>query len=286
MNQQLAGQLQAIVEESRATAWAIAARDLARGDEILIHADQPFHPASTVKICIMMEAYRQAWEGEISLDSTIEIRNQFRSFADGSPYSLEVEDDSEKELYNCIGQRFSRRELIRRMITWSSNLASNLLLDELHPERVTAFMQALGTQDLKVLRGFEDKLAYRQGMNNAATAGGFLQILTRLARREIVSPEDSDEMIEILSGQQFNEMIPSGLPAGIRVAHKTGWTADYHHDVGIVYPAGAGPWVLCILTKGYEEKDDKEAHAFVGALTRAIYNGWAEGAGSLARGTD
>jgi beta-lactamase class A len=252
----------------------LAARRLSDGEEALIHADQPFHPASTIKICIMMEAYRQANAGKISLDDPITVHNQFRSIADDSSYALDVKDDSETELYNCIGQLFSRRQLIRRMITASSNLASNLLLEELGPQRVTAFMQELGTSELQVLRGFEDKLAYRRGMNSSATARGFLHILTQLARHEVISSEASSEMIDILGEQQFNEMIPAGLPAGVRVAHKTGWAADYHHDVGIVYPPHAPPYVLCVLTKGYEEENDPEAYALVASLSRAVYEEW------------
>ena len=113
-------------------------------------------------------------------------------------------------------------------------------------------------------------------MNSVATARSFLRILIKLARREVVSPENSEEMIDILGQQQFNEMIPAGLPAGTRVAHKTGWTADYHHDVGIVYPPGGGPLVLCILTKGYAEQEETAAHTFVASLAKAAYEGLAE----------
>ncbi len=268
----LADELRQIIARCQASSVGLAARHLGSGTEILIEADQPFHPASTTKICIMMEAYRQARAGEISLEETVPIRNEFHSIADGSLYSLQVEDDSETELYERIEQQFSRRELIRRMITVSSNLASNLLLDELDPRRVTEFMHELGAADLNVLRGFEDKLAYRRGMNSAATARGFMQILTRLARKEVVSSKDSEEMIEILFQQEFNEMIPAGLPAGVKVAHKTGWTADFHHDVGIIYPPMGEPIVLCILTKGYEENEETQANAFVASLAKTVYD--------------
>lgn len=274
MSQLIFQQLEAIISNSRATDVGLAARHLPDGEEFLIHADHPFHPASTVKICIMMEAYRQAHLGAISLDDPLLVRNEFQSLVDGIPYSLREEDDSEKDLYTRIGRPCSRRELIDRMITMSSNLASNLLLEELHPASVTTFMQELGASDLRVLRGFEDNLAYRRGLNNAATAAGFSHVLARLARREIVSGEDSEEMIEILRRQHFNEMIPAGVPRAVHVAHKTGWTADYHHDVGIVYPHGGEPFVLCILTKGYEEKDEAEAHALVAALARTVYDHW------------
>jgi beta-lactamase class A len=268
-------QLQRLIKSSRFTDVGLAARRLSNGEELRIRADQPFHPASTVKVSIMMEAFRQARLGEISLDDPIPIRNKFRSLADGSPYWLDVRDDSESDLYAHIGQQLPRRELIHRMITVSSNLASNLLLEALRPEHVTSFMQQLGTSDLQVLRGFEDKLAYRRGLNNSATAGAFLHVLAKLARREVVSRQDSGEMIEILLQQQFNEMIPANLPAGARVAHKTGWTADYHHDVGIVSPPRGEPFILCILTKGYEEKDEAEAHGLIAALARVVYDAWA-----------
>ncbi len=113
-----------------------------------------------------------------------------------------------------VGASFPVRELVLRMITLSSNLATNLLVARVSARRTTDFMRALGATDLHVLRGVEDKSAYRLGLNNSATARGFMQILTKLAKREVVSPEDSDEMIAILARQQLNEMIPAQLPSG------------------------------------------------------------------------
>ncbi len=80
-------------------------------------------------------------------------------------------------------------------------------------------------------------------------------------------------MIEILSQQQFNEMIPAGLPAGLRIAHKTGWAPDYYHDVGIIYPPAVEPLVICILTRGYGETEEADAHAFVAEMARVLYEG-------------
>jgi beta-lactamase class A len=128
---------------------------------------------------------------------------------------------------------------------------------------------------LIVRRGVEDKLAYRRGISNSATARGLMQALRRLAEHEVVSPQDSDDMIAMLGGQQFNEMIPARLPEGARVAHKTGWVADYFHDAGIVYPPTGKPFVLCILTKGYEEADEAAASEFIAELSQLIYQHWA-----------
>jgi beta-lactamase class A len=160
------------------------------------------------------------------------------------------------------------------MITVSSNLATNILMEYIQPAAATDFMRQLGAGDLVLRRGVEDNKAYQLGLNNSGTARGFMQILLKLAKREVVSPEDSEEMIRILSQQQFNEMIPAQLPADALVAHKTGWTADYFHDVGIIYPPNGEPIVLAILTKGYAETDDQAAHAFIASLARGIYEAW------------
>jgi len=106
-------------------------------------------------------------------------------------------------------------------------------------------------------------------MNNSATARSLMQILVRLARRSVVSPAASDEMIAILREQHFNEGIPAQLPAGVSVAHKTGDRPVYH-DAAIVYPPQHGPYVVVILTSALSEKD--EAPELVAALSAAIYS--------------
>jgi beta-lactamase class A len=253
---------------------SIAARQLVSNEEIMIDADRAYHAASTFKVCVMMETYRQARLGRIGLDDPVVVTNEFLSIADGSTYSLQVEDDSEKALYEVVGQTVPRAELVRRMIAISSNLATNLLMQDLDVEQITAFMRELGAEDLRVRRGVEDNKAYRLGLNNTASARALMQILFKLARREVVTPDDSDQMISILYAQQFNQMIPARLPRGVRVAHKSGWTADFHHNAGIVYPPSGDPFVLSIFTKGYDESQDAEAHDLIATLARAVYDHW------------
>ena len=96
----------------------------------------------------------------------------------------------------------SLRELTRRMIIHSSNLATNLLIEKVGAGNVTRFMQELGTNDLVIRRGLEDNKAYALGLNNSATARSLMQVLVRLAKRSVVSPAASDEMIAILLQQQ------------------------------------------------------------------------------------
>jgi len=262
--------LRSLLEASQDAQVSLAICDLASGFQILVKPDLPFHPASTIKLGVMMEVYHQAAQGGFSLDDLLPVKNSFHSLADRSEYSLSPKDDSETDLYGHFGEAFPIRELTRRMIVSSSNLASNLLIEKVGAECITHFMQALGTNDLVVRRGLEDKNAYALGMNNSATARSLMQVLLRLAKRSVVSPEASDEMIAILLKQQHNEGIPTQLPEDVRVAHKTGWIDKVYHDAAIVYPPKHTPYIMVILTSGLSEKD--EAPALVAALSAAIYS--------------
>jgi beta-lactamase class A len=217
----------------------------------------------------MMELYRQAAEGCLSLDDALPVVNEFRSIADGSPYSLSAADDSDPELYALVSQSLPIRELTERMITWSSNLATNLLIERVTAEKVNEFMRRLGTRGITVRRGVEDGKAFALGLNNAATARGLAHVLRRLARGEAVSPQASEEMIGILTRQHFNDGIPGALPERVVVAHKTGWINNFYHDAGVVYPPEGGPYVLVVMTQGLAE--DREAPELVSAISKMIY---------------
>jgi beta-lactamase class A len=90
-----------------------------------------------------------------------------------------------------------------------------------------------------------------------------------LMEHRAVSPEADQRMIGVLLAQQFNEMIPAGLPAGTRVAHKTGQITRIHHDAAIVYPAQGAPYVLVLLLEGIADED---VSARVGArIARVVH---------------
>ena len=248
----------------------LAYHDLATGEEILLQADKPFHPASTIKICVMMEVFHQAANGECSLEETLQVKNKFHSIADGSLFSLAMEDDGETDLYNHLRKRLPLRNLIDRMITRSSNLATNLILEKIEARRVTRFMYELGVPDLLILRGPEDNRAYALGMNSSATPSGLMKILIELACGRVVNQAASEEMVTILKRQRFNEGIPAKLPLGVDVAHKTGLTEKLYHDAAIVYPPGREPYVLVVMTRGLPELD--EAPALVAEISSILYH--------------
>jgi beta-lactamase class A len=262
-----------ILGETRDKLIAVAFYDLETGAEYFLNADEILHPASTFKVHVMMEVFHQADQGLLSLEDCIPIFNSFASIADGTSYSLNVNDDAEQTLYPRIGESETIGEFTRLMIVRSSNLATNILLDKIGTKNVNDFIEALGIKDVVVKRGVEDNAAFLLGMNNSATARGLTQTLKLIAEKEVVSVQASERMIQILLGQEFNESIPALLPTSVEVAHKTGWTGDVYHDTGIVYTENEDrkPYVLSIMTKGFSEKQEHEAHQCMASISKLIY---------------
>ena len=258
-----------LVAASGAETVGVAFRDLETGRELMLNERVSFHAASTMKVPVMLEVYRQAREGRFSLDTRLPVRNEFKSIADGSPFSVAPEDDSEQTLYRRVGGTATVRELVRLMVTESSNLATNILIERVGAARVRELCRRLGARDMRVLRGVEDGKAFARGMNNMTTARDLFVLLRAVAEGRAVSGRASREAADVLAAQKFNEGLPAGLPAGFRVAHKTGSITGIEHDAGIVYPPGRKPYVLVVLVRGV--KEPARAHRLIADISRAVY---------------
>lgn len=248
---------------------AVSYRDLQTGESLDINADTVFHAASTMKIPVMIEVLRRAQAGAFSLDQQVLLVNQFASLADGSSYSLLAADDGDTTLYTRVGQRVAIRELLRRMITRSSNLATNELIALVGPDRVTETAHRLGAVRLSVLRGVEDQKAFDRGMINTTTSADLAVLLAGIENGKVLSGASSAEMRDVLLAQEFNEKIPAGLPAGTRVAHKTGEITAVSHDAAIIYPPGRKPYVLVVLTRGV--RDGAVSSALIRDVSRIVW---------------
>ena len=149
---------------------AVSFRDLGSGHSLDLNAGLSFHAASTMKVPVMIELFRQVERGWLSLDQPLLLVNQFGSIVDGSPFSVDAGDDSDSLMYRSVGERVPVRELLERMIVRSSNLATNALIAVVDARRANATAHELGARDIRVLRGVEDQKAYDAGMNNTTTA--------------------------------------------------------------------------------------------------------------------
>lgn len=235
--------------QSGARSLGIAIHDLETGAHFGYHADRWFHAASTIKLAILIGVYGAIHRGDLLPQSRVHVRNRFLSAYDGSPYRVRVDRDANAEVHREIGRTLRLAELAEHMITSSSNLATNLLLDLLGLDVLQRTLDGFGLDGVDLRRGVEDELAFEHGINNRVTASGLVGLLRLIGEERAFSPLLSRQMVDVLHGQHFKSGIPAGLPREARVAHKTGEISTIAHDAGLVYLPDRKPYALAVLTE-------------------------------------
>lgn len=268
--------IEAEIAQSKADV-SLAFKDLQTGETLFIREKDMVHAASTMKVPVLIEVFKQAEEGKFRLDDPIAVKNEFRSIVDGSPFSLNKADDSDPEIYELVGKPLTVRELAERMITVSSNMATNILIELVNPGSVMSTLELLGIRRMRILRGVEDGKAFEKGWNNQTDALDLLKVMESIAAGRAGSLPACREMILMLEKQKFRDGIPAGLPPGVRVANKTGSISGVEHDAAIVFPLGRKPYVLVVLTRGV--KSTEEGEKLISRLSKLIYGRFSSGEG-------
>jgi len=227
------------------------------------------HAASTMKVPVMIEVFRQADVGKFKLDDSLLVKNEFESIVDGSPYSMDIGEDSDESIYKQIGRRMTIRQLVEQMITVSSNLATNILIELVDAKNVMATLHSLGIKNMQVLRGVEDGKAYERGLNNRTDAYDLMLTMKAIVEKRAASPAAGDGMLEILKRQKFLDKIPAGLPEGIVVANKTGDITNIDHDAAVVFPPNRKSYILVVLTHTIE--DHKVASQTIARISKMLW---------------
>lgn len=251
-----------------AGAAAVAMYDYERALQFSHEGDRWFHAASTIKAPLLLAVYRLAEEGRIRLDDTLHVRNRFRSMT-GEIFRVAASRDGDSEVHRRRGRSMRVRELARAMIVRSSNLATNLLLDYAGLDVVRRVLREARAEGIEMRRGVEDTGAFEKGINNAVTAEGLVRCFRLLCQEGFVRAETREQMIEVLSAQEFNGMIPASLPKEARVAHKTGEISTVCHDAGIVFLPKRKPYVVAILTEWPAQIERRQG--CVAEISRAVY---------------
>ncbi|MCX8010204.1 MAG: class A beta-lactamase-related serine hydrolase, partial [Ignavibacteria bacterium] len=238
-------------------------------NSLFINEDEVFHAASTMKTPVMIEVFKQAEAGKFKLSDNIKVINEFRSIVDSSVFQLDFSDNQE-DIFIHIGKELPILELIHKMITISSNLATNILIELVGAKNVTNTMRQLGAEKINVLRGVEDTKAFELGMNNTTTAKDLNIIYKAIAEGSIISKSACDSMISILLDQKLNNLFPKNLPNDVRIAHKTGSISGVLHDSGIIFMPDGRKYTLVILSKNL--KDSKQGAEVIADVSRIVYD--------------
>lgn len=227
------------------------------GPAALTHAaDVTHYAASTMKVALVIAAYRLADAGALDLDAQVTVHDEFDSVVDGVRFSMDRSDDGDDQPWQRLGTPVALRWLANRAIVRSSNLATNLLLEAVGFPAVAETLEVVGATSSVVARGIEDAPARESGRQNLVTATDLARTLQALAADRAATPPSCREVLTTLAAQQINDAIPRGLPPGTRVAHKSGWVTGISHDAAIVYPADTAPYVLVVCTTSELAEDD------------------------------
>ena len=189
-------------------------------------ADEPLLAASLMKVPVAMAAEA------LDLDRPVPVHADFDSVVVGESFELDEAGDQDPDTWADLGGEQELRELRRRSIVHSGNLATNLVMEQTGIAPVTAVMP-------QVRRMIGDEPATDAGIVNAASARQWGLLLGTVP----------DEVEDVMRGQTYRDAIPAGLPQGTPIANKTGWIDDHTHDMAIVRPPDAQPFALVVLTR-------------------------------------
>jgi beta-lactamase class A len=264
---------EAVLEAGRAagaSAVAVAYRDLGTGVGGALNQDRWFHAASTIKLAVLVAVYATIDGYPMGGLSRVHVRNQFTSLADGRYFRVEPARDGNAEVHRYVGRTMRVEDLARHMITTSSNLATNVLVELLGAEAIQIALNGLDVPGIEFRRGVEDERAWEAGINNRVTASGLAALLQLIAEERAISADACHAMLEILHDQRFVSGIPAGVPDEARVANKTGEISTVSHDAGIVYLPDRDPYIVVVLTEWEAEGDTSPRRALIADLSRLI----------------
>ncbi|WP_374969784.1 serine hydrolase [Terrabacter sp. BE26] len=230
------------------------------------------YAASTMKLPLVIAAFRRAIRGELDLATPVQVSGRFTSVLDGSPFSLDESDDQDPETWAAVGRTRTVAELAEAAIARSSNIATNLLIDVVGLDEVAEVLRIVGCSPATVVqRGIEDAAARAAGITNTVTAADLGLLMAAVGRREpalggetVLAPVE-----QLLGRQEHLDQIPAGLPTGTPTASKSGWIPGVSHDVALVRPDGEQPFVLAVCTT--VDLDETQAAALVAEIAREVW---------------
>ena len=227
------------------------------GEAYGYNADMPLEAASVIKVPIMVEAFRQKEAGMIDFDAPVTIRK-----ADKLPSCGAL-------TYLHDGVTVTVGDLVTLMIIFSDNTATNLMIGMLGIENINWTIKRLGLKGTQLNRMLFRPELSRQGIQNYVSAVDMGKLLQGMLKGEIVSPEASARMLEILGDQRLNGKLPFYLHSrDIRCAHKTGEDSGITHDVGVIYAEKT--CVVCFLSNETDVPAAERAMQDVAAIAAGI----------------
>jgi beta-lactamase class A len=235
------------VDEHLDGVMGVAIEDLTTGKQFLLHENEVFAQASSIKIAVLAELYRQAQQGKLKLTDLYTVQTA----------DLVPDSDIMGGLTPGV-TRVTLRDLATMMVAVSDNSATNVLIDRVGMDNVNALIASRGLSSTRLRRKMMDLQAAQEGRENISTPREMMGLLASIYRGEIFGKDLTDDFFKVLSTNK-NSWIPRDLPPEIRIADKPGSLEAVRNDSGIVFVPGR-PYVICVMTAFLEnERDGEEA---------------------------
>jgi beta-lactamase class A len=238
----------------------VAILDLSNGQKFLLHGDEVFPQASSIKIAVLAELYRQAQAGKLKLTDL---------------YTVQA-NDLVPDSYIMGGltrgvTRITLRDLATMMVAVSDNSATNVLIDRVGMDNVNALMDSLGLPHTRLRRKMMDLKAAGEGRENISTPAEMMALLEALYRGKVLNKEVTDDFFKVLSTHKESP-IPRDLPEGLKIANKPGELEGVRNDSGVVFVENR-PYVICVMTTYlWHERDGEEAITKISAAAYRMFD--------------
>jgi beta-lactamase class A len=234
----------------------VAILDLTSGRNFFLHGDEVFPQASSIKIAVLAELYRQAQTGKLKLSDLYTVN------------AADLVQDS--DIMNGLTPgvtRITNRDLATMMVAVSDNAATNVLIDHVGMDNVNAMLESLGLHQTRLRRKMMDLKAASEGRENVATPREMMTLLELIYRGKLLNKEFTDDFFRVLSTHK-DSWIPRSLPDDLKIANKPGALEGVRNDSGIVF-AQNRPFVLCVMTTYLRRERDGED-----AISKIAQSAW------------
>ena len=235
----------------------LAVKDLTSGEEFLINGDEVMPQASSIKIAVLAELYRQAGQNKLKLIDEYVVRKE--DLVPGSNIMLGLTPGV---------TRITLRDLATMMVAVSDNSATNVLIERVGMENVNSMLEGLGLHATRLRRKMMDLKAASEGRENVSTPREMMALLETIYRGKLLGTGMKDDFFKILSTPKESSML-QGLPEDAVAANKPGELEAVRNDSGVVFVKNR-PYVLCVMTTYL--KDEKEGAAAIRKIAQLTYS--------------
>jgi beta-lactamase class A len=238
----------------------VAIQDLTTGDHYLLHEDEVFAQASSIKITVLANLYLQAEQGKLKLTDLYTVQSS----------DLVADSDIMNGLTPGV-TRVTLRDLATMMVAVSDNSATNVLIDRVGMQNVNAMLDSLNLPHTRLRRKMMDLQAAKEGRENISTPHEMMTLLDAVYHGKLLNKDSTADFFKMLSTNK-NSWIPRDLPADLKIADKPGALEAVRNDSGIVFVEGR-PYVICVMTSFLRnERDGEEAISQVSLETWRMFD--------------